>query len=417
MRWMGDYIMRSRDATLAPEGKLEVEALTAGAALWVQLAASGVPQGVELAWAFGGVSGRKGKRNGDIGCEDEPVSQFFQLRPEECRGNRWTLPDGEQETVAEVQAEKIRLAVACSQEVEWRLGEADQWNNGWSAMWQKTEGKPELPVLLGRTHISSEPTHLSVAVLAGAVLPAGPNQRMDATAQNFAERRSELTSVARRVHWSTPDRFFNSMAGALGIASDAIWDEAQGCVMHGGVAWRIALAGWRGPYCLDALGDHERMRKNIRHWIARQNTASVVNGSGGKATEQGFAEIEEAKGAPDPGSHLARTENLLHSAGDVSHNHYDMNLVFFDAVLRHLRWTGDTVFAREVWPALQLHAEWERRLFRRLYGDKKNRPLYEAYAAIWASDNLQYNGGGAAHSSAYNVFLNRADGRTREQTG
>ena len=36
--------------------------------------------------------------------------------------------------------------------------------------------------------------------------------------------------------------------------------------------------------------------------------------------------------------------------------------------------------------------------------DGRQLPLYEAYAAIWASDNLQYSGGGAAHSSAYNAF-------------
>ena len=35
-------------------------------------------------------------------------------------------------------------------------------------------------------------------------------------------------------------------------------------------------------------------------------------------------------------------------------------------------------------------------------------PLYEAYAVIWASDNLQYNGGGATHSSAYNLFAFRS---------
>ena len=28
--------------------------------------------------------------------------------------------------------------------------------------------------------------------------------------------------------------------------------------------------------------------------------------------------------------------------------------------------------------------------------------LYDAYAAIWASDALQYSGGGVTHSSAYN---------------
>ena len=335
-----------RDGMLGSEGELELEALTAGAALWVELVASGVPHRLDLAWAFGGVSGRKGKRNGDIGCEDEPVSQFFQVRPEECRGNQWTLPDVEKRTAAEIEAEKIRISVACSGAAEWRLGEADQWNSGWLAMWQRAKREPALPVLLGRSHITSEPVHLSISVLAGAVLPAGGAARTNATTQTFAERRSKLAAVARRVQWSTPDPFFDSVAGALGIGSDAIWDEAQGCVMHGGVAWRIALAGWRGPYCLDAVGDHERMRRHVRRWIARQNKEAVTNGSGGEPTHEGFAGITKAKGEPDSGSHLSRTENLLHSAGDLSHNHYDMNLVFFDAVLRHLRWTGDAAFAR-----------------------------------------------------------------------
>ncbi len=94
---------------------------------------------------------------------------------------------------------------------------------------------------------------------------------------------------------------------------------------------------------------------------------------------------------------------------DVTNSHYDMNLVLVDALLRHLMWTGDMEFAKEVWPALERHLAWEHRLFRRTYASAsgKELPLYEAYAAIWASDNLQYNGGGVAHSSAYNVFALR----------
>src|SRR5215472_3996947 len=84
-------------------------------------------------------------------------------------------------------------------------------------------------------------------------------------------------------------------------------------------------------------------------------------------------------------------------------------VIFGGQGMQHLR--------GEVWPALQLHAAWERRLFRRLYGEAKDRPLYEAYAAIWASDNLQYNGGGAAHSSAYNVFLNRGMAELADKLG
>jgi hypothetical protein len=86
-----------------------------------------------------------------------------------------------------------------------------------------------------------------------------------------------------------------------------------------------------------------------------------------------------------------------------------MNLVFFDAFFRHLRWTGDVEFARKMWPTLERHLAWERRLFRREFitaaGEKL--PLYEAYAAIWASDDLQYSGGGSAHGSAYNYWHNK----------
>ena len=54
---------------------------------------------------------------------------------------------------------------------------------------------------------------------------------------------------------------------------------------------------------------------------------------------------------------------------------------------------------------IERHLAWERRLFRREFGPDKL-PLYEAYAVIWASDDLQYNGGGTAHASAYNYFHN-----------
>ena len=36
----------------------------------------------------------------------------------------------------------------------------------------------------------------------------------------------------------------------------------------------------------------------------------------------------------------------MHSNGDMSNNHYDMNLVAVDAFFRHLLWTGDTDYAR-----------------------------------------------------------------------
>ena len=58
-----------------------------------------------------------------------------------------------------------------------------------------------------------------------------------------------------------------------------------------------------------------------------------------------------------------------------------------------------------MWPVIERHLAWERRLFRREYGPEKL-PLYEAYAAIWASDDLEYSGGGSTHATAYNYYHN-----------
>ena len=61
-------------------GSLHIEALTTGTGpgFMLRVEPRNVPASVSLTFAFAGVSGRKGARNGDIGCENEPVS-FNQL--------------------------------------------------------------------------------------------------------------------------------------------------------------------------------------------------------------------------------------------------------------------------------------------------------------------------------------------------
>ncbi|MDE1177162.1 MAG: DUF4450 domain-containing protein [Edaphobacter sp.] len=386
-------------------GSIEVQSFTVGNGSGLQLIVTPtqLPPEARLLCAFGGVSGRRGKRGGDIGCESEPVAQFFQLRPEECTGNIYTVsaPSPVSPVAVRVQAHAATLDLSLPPGTQTRIADATNWNTPPETLWRSaTETTPKLPILLAST-VPDQPLHLHLfrVDVPHSTAPLTPLQ---ALAQNqlqteAATRIATLAETAHRLQASTPDAFIDAAASALSTASDALWDEAAGCVMHGAVAWRVPLAGWRGPYCLSSLGWHERFQRHSRHWLARQNISPVTT-TGPVAT-----------GHPDPGSHLARTENLLHSQGDLSHNHYDMNLVFFDALIRHLRWTGDRNLAREAWPALQRHLAWEQRLFRRAYqhnGDEL--PLYEAYAAIWASDNLQYNGGGVAHSTAYNLFAHEA---------
>jgi Domain of unknown function (DUF4450) len=68
--------------SLLNNGSLHLEVFTAeGSGRQLRALASDTPVDLSLFWAFGGASGRKGKRGGDIGCESEPVSNFFHLRP------------------------------------------------------------------------------------------------------------------------------------------------------------------------------------------------------------------------------------------------------------------------------------------------------------------------------------------------
>jgi hypothetical protein len=79
-----------------------------------------------------------------------------------------------------------------------------------------------------------------------------------------------------------------------------------------------------------------------------------------------------------------------------------MNLVIVDQLLNHFYWTGDTNYVKKMWPLLVKNLDWEKRNF-----DRDGDGLYDAYAAIWASDALQYSGGGVTHSSAYNYRANK----------
>src|ERR1044072_9271337 len=74
-------------------GTLHLTALpmgtTEGIVLRVEL--RDAPSQVELVWAYGGASGERGRRDGDIGTEQVPMSQFFQLKPEHCRDNSFSV--------------------------------------------------------------------------------------------------------------------------------------------------------------------------------------------------------------------------------------------------------------------------------------------------------------------------------------
>ncbi len=390
----GSMIYEIHDSLLTDSGVLTLTVAPLGSArgVIVQAELNACETPIQFVWAFGGANGMRGRRGGDIGCEAEPVSQFFQLRSDECRGNQYSIrPNG-----FTLRSKDGTIAGICPPGTELHIAGAANWNAP-ASLFVSTDTDATLPVMAGRIRLDPGKSVYFAF------------QEMDATskeinsedlAQAFQSAEEHRRRIADQVVVETPDAFINAAVPALNIAADAIWDARQQCFMHGAVAWRVRLAGWRGPYAGDALGWHERTAEHFAGFARQQNTNP----------------IPVALPPADEDSNLARDESALHSNGDMTHSHYDMNLVLVDAFFRHLLWTGDTQEAANMWPVIERHLAWERRLFRREFGPDKL-PLYEGYAAIWASDNLGYNGGGAAHASAYNYFENRMAARAAKILG
>ncbi len=342
--------------------------------------------------AFGGAGGKRGSRSGDIGCESEPISQFFQLRPDNCRGNEFTLNENtfilnsRVATLAGTLPVSSRLAIA----------DATGWYDPDALM--KTIGQPtDCPVLAACMSLAAgQPAYLAIKRIGQSEAPFAA----DALPEMFAACQEHRKAIAERVVVQTPDPYINAAVGALCVAADALWDQQQGSVMHGAVAWRSAYPGWRGPYANDALGWHDRSRSHLTVWARRQNTNPVPDKVLG----------------PDPAANYARSHPSKQTNGDICGKHYDMNLIYMDTLLRHLFWTGDLELAERLWPVIERHIAWEQRLFRRPFGPDKL-PLYEAYAAIWASDDMQFNGGGVAYTSAYNAYHFRWFAELAERLG
>ncbi len=362
--------------------------------LLVRVEHNGQGPPAELIFAYGGMNGDKGARSGDIGCEREPVSRFFQPRPEYCRGNVISIEGnaftlrGRLGTVRGVIPPGSQMAVADA--------------SGWAspeALLDPADEEAELSVVVGHVLLlPDQPTLLALQLVPGR----GRHVPLEAEQLPalFEKTEQYRAALANRVVVDTPDPFIDAAVAALCIAADAIWDEPQGAVMHGAVAWRSTLLGWRGPYSCDALGWHDRAKRHLTYWAGRQNTRPVP----------------DAILPADPTSNLSRNEPSLHRNGDMSGRHYDMNLVYIDMLLRHLLWTGDLDLTQQLWSVIERHLAWERRLFRRPFGPD-GLPLYEAYAAIWASDDLQYNGGGVTHASAYNYCHNKTVARLARLLG
>ena len=163
--------------------------------------------------------------------------------------------------------------------------------------------------------------------------------------------------------------------------------------LHGVCVYRHGV----GAYVADPLGWHDRARTHFSSYALSQVT-KIPAGPVVFDTALHIARQQEKMGtAMFSNGYISRNPG-----GDIRPHHYDMNLVYIDQLLNHFNYTGDIELCKKNVATIKLHLQWEKRNY-----DADGDGLYDAYAAIWASDALQYSGGGVTHSSAYNYRANK----------
>lgn len=237
----------------------------------------------------------------------------------------------------------------------------------------------------------------------GSFVQLGPEGR-----ERYEKEAAMQQELASRVEINTPDPFFNTLGSVIMEAAGGIWDDDSSTWLHGACAWRSKLNGWRGAYVGDVVGWSDRSRIHFREYLKSMVTDEPQTIDHPVQDEEHLARSSMAWGTP-----IYSNGYICSSPGGVRKlSHYDMNLNFIDELLTHVGYDADPDFLREIWPYLVMHLEWEKRAF-----DPDGDHLYDAYAAIWASDALYYNSGAVTHSSAYNYRGNLLTARIAEIIG
>ncbi|GHE48235.1 DUF4450 domain-containing protein [Sphingobacterium griseoflavum] len=336
---------------------------------------------------YGGASGKTFSRNGDIGAD--PESNFY-LLPAYATGNifdvkktgfslRYTGKRNEEQFVHGDFGGAVNVVLTDAEVLE-QLHDLERHKPAAS------------PIICAKYEAFSEPVYIQVAKGRGQ----GSRATNDELAVLFKEADHARRALANRIKLRTPDAHINNVGETLALAADAIWESPS--YLHGAVAWRMRLNAWRGAYSADALGWHDRAREHFSAYLRSQVLEPATGPVVMDTTLHLARHIEEMGTSVFSSGYVSRNPNN----NRVPH-HYDMNLVFFDQLFSHFDHTGDKAYLKEAWPSILRHLAWEKRNF-----DTNNDGLYDAYCAIWASDGLQYSGGGVAHSSAYNYRANRA---------
>nr|WP_319397576.1 DUF4450 domain-containing protein [uncultured Carboxylicivirga sp.] len=376
---------------------IKVLALADSDGVIVKFESSNIPKDAELIIMYGGASNKRFSRNGDLGV-DKP--DCFDLQPEACKGNMYTINKNRFDLDYGQKTKQPRSVQGIfSKGTKIKTGSPLVINSPLE-LWN-SKALDDQPVLVARLGLNKKDAEYFIIKAKDE-----SDLRDSDLAKLFQQADDKRLLIANTVQLNTPDEFINPIGGLLGTAADAIWDD---CWMHGAIGWRMPLNGWRAAYTGDCIGWHQRAREHFNNYAASQVTdVKPTIAHPAQDTSRNFARAAKIWGTPMySNGYICRNPNQ-----NTKMHHYDMNLCYIDELLWHLNWTGDWDYAREVWPVIERHLKWEKRNF-----DPNDDGLYDAYASIWASDALYYNSGAVTHSSAYNYRANKMAAMIAEGIG
>lgn len=368
---------------------IEVAAHAENEAMLLKVETAHIPKDVNLVWVYGGATGKKFHRDGDIGADPESV---FYLHPEYCKNNVFDI--NEEAFLLHYGSESNKQKTGNDKSISGYFPKSDvklveaNLEASPKQLWQVNA--VESPVIMGQMSLKGNQTLFWKIENGSEVIKTKPSQ----LEFQFNQALNKVEVLRSRVTLKTPDVFINTLGGALAVAGDGIWESPA--YLHGAVAWRMHLNAWRGAYVANPLGWRDRAKSHFESYgnsqVLEPESGPVVLDS-----SRNFARQKEVLGTTMFSSgYISRRPNN----NTIAH-HYDMNSVFINQLLRGFQWTGDLDFMRKMWPVVRRHLAWEKRNF-----DADNDGLYDAYATIWASDALQYMGGGVTYASAYNYSAN-----------
>ncbi len=363
--------------------KLTVLAQAKEEGLVLKMETVNIDSSTKIYAVYGGASGKTFSRNGDIGAD--PESGFY-LLPEYCLNNQFQFNKNQFQLEYLNKKKETQIVNGSFSNVN-SLQKTDATTLEKLAVFTQNKADKS-PIVYASYSSQKNPVYIQIA--------KGKSDKSfsDEELKNiFNEAEKARLTLTNRIQLKTPDADLNNFGANLAIAADGIWESPT--FLHGAVAWRMRLNAWRGAYTADVLSWHDRAKEHFESYansqVLKPDSAPVV-----MDTMRHLARHEEKMGtAVFSSGYISRNPN-----DNTKPHHYDMNLVFFDQMFSHFNYTGDKEFLKKMWPTMVRHIDWEKRNFKR--GD-----LYDAYAAIWASDALQYSGGKVTHTSAYNYRANR----------